>query len=318
MIGGVLLLVAFSGAGRAEEGRHELGRKIYNFRCYFCHGYSGDAHTLATTYLNPQPRNFRTTPLDALPLERMIHSIRDGVAQSAMMGFASILKPEEIEAVAAFVREEFMVRQAENTRYHIAANGWDNHEQYAEAYPFARGEIPMDRPDDALSAAERRGKVLYLNACISCHDWGRVEQEGPVWESRAVSYPRAGFVFGQEGGLDAVAGASVYARHDRVPVLSGEVDETVRTGERLFQQNCAFCHAADGTGKNWIGQFLEPHPRDLTDDRFMRGQTAQSLARTIATGLPNTSMPAWKGMLTPEEITAVVRYIDRAFHPVTP
>ena len=34
-----------------KRERHERGRAIYNFRCYFCHGYSGDARTLAATYL---------------------------------------------------------------------------------------------------------------------------------------------------------------------------------------------------------------------------------------------------------------------------
>jgi cytochrome c oxidase cbb3-type subunit 3 len=89
-------------------------------------------------------------------------------------------------------------------------------------------------------------------------------------------------------------------------------------GERLFQENCAFCHAADGTGKNWIGSFLEPRPRDLTDKAFMSGMTRERLAQTIRDGLPGTSMPAWKSVLTADEIDALVAYIHRAFHPLRP
>ncbi|MBF0339327.1 MAG: c-type cytochrome [Magnetococcales bacterium] len=313
----LLLLVASRQELRAED-RHEEGRKIYNFRCYFCHGYSGDARTLATTYLNPKPRNFVTTDPDTLPLERMIASIDQGVPHTAMMGFVTILTPAEIASVAGFVREEFMIRKAENTRYHTPANGWENHERYAEAFPFARGEIPMDRPEESLTAEERRGKRIYLNACISCHDWGRVEKDEPVWESRAVSYPRAGFTPGEEPKVDAVSGASVYARHDKAPSLPPKISETVRLGESLFQKNCAFCHAADGTGKNWIGQFLEPHPRNLTDDAFMQGQTRRSLTQVITSGLEGSSMPAWKEILSSEQISAIVDYIDAAFHRVTP
>ena len=44
---------------------HERGRAVYNYRCYFCHGYSGDARTLAATYLNPRPRDFTRGGLDA-------------------------------------------------------------------------------------------------------------------------------------------------------------------------------------------------------------------------------------------------------------
>ncbi|MBF0214304.1 MAG: cytochrome c [Magnetococcales bacterium] len=319
LLSALLLLSPAQNPLQAGEN-HETGRNIYNFRCYFCHGYSGDARTLATTYLDPKPRNFRTTAPDELAPERMIAAIRHGVPKTAMMGFETILTGEEIQAVAGFVREEFMVKKAENTRYHIPANGWDHHDRYAEAFPFARGEIPMDRPDEELTPSQQRGKVLYLNACISCHDWGKVERNEPVWESRAVSYPRGGFTPGEEKEPkpDAISGASVYARHDRAPVLEGQIDAIVRQGEGLFQKNCAFCHAADGTGKNWIGQFLEPHPRNLTDPAFMGSQTAQSLARTIASGLPGTSMPAWNEVLNPSEITAIVTYIDRAFHRVAP
>jgi cytochrome c oxidase cbb3-type subunit 3 len=87
-------------------------------------------------------------------------------------------------------------------------------------------------------------------------------------------------------------------------------------GEKLFQENCAFCHAADGTGRNWIGSFLEPHPRDLTSNAFMSSQTPKSLAKVIRDGLPDTSMPAWKSVLTETDIQAVIAYIARAFHPL--
>jgi len=86
-----------------------------------------------------------------------------------------------------------------------------------------------------------------------------------------------------------------------------------REGERLYQANCAFCHAADGTGRNWIGSFLEPHPANFTDP----AQRARlSLARIVATareGVPGSSMPAWKGVLSDREIAAVAAYIERAF-----
>ncbi|MBF0310951.1 MAG: c-type cytochrome [Magnetococcales bacterium] len=291
---------------------HEAGRAVYNFRCYFCHGYSGNGRTLAASYLTPKPRDFTRTAPEALPLERMIASIRHGVPSTGMAAFETVLTPAEIEAVAAFVRQEFMVDKAENTRYHTVANGWGDHERYREAYPFALGEIAMDRAEETLTPEQRRGKALYLSACISCHDWGRVEKEEPVWEPRAVSYPRAGFVPGQESVPDAVSGASVYARHDRAPVLSGEVSQAVREGERLFQGNCAFCHAADGTGKNWIGTFLQPHPRDLTEAGFKARRSREGLKRVMAEGLAGTSMPAWRGVLSEGQMENIAEYIEQA------
>ena len=103
--------------------------------------------------------------------------------------------------------------------------------------------------------------------------------------------------------------------HDRPLKITG-LSARERNGEKLFLENCAFCHAADGTGRNWIGQFLEPHPRDLTSPDFMRGQTKARLIQAIGEGLPGTSMPAWKSVLDRRQIEDIVAYVGKAFHPL--
>ncbi|MBF0603574.1 MAG: cytochrome c [Nitrospirae bacterium] len=298
-----------------DAQHHERGRKIYNFRCYFCHGYSGDARTLASSYLSPKPRNFLATSPGELSRERMVTVITSGISGSAMAGFGTILGKDEIAEVADFVRWEFMIRHASNTRYHTKANGWDNHERYAVAFPFATGALALDTPDDQLTVEQRQGKQLFFSACITCHDRGRVEKEGPIWDSRPVSFPRNGVTPETVGKIDGVSGASIYAVHDR-PAVVADLTPVERLGETLFQKNCAFCHAADGTGKNWIGRFLEPHPRDLTTKTFMDGQTATTLLATLREGIPGTSMPAWKSVLSDEKLIAILHYIHRVFHPV--
>ncbi len=327
----------------------ELGRKVYNFRCYFCHGYSGDARTLATTYLDPKPRDFKNTPVAALPREAMLSAVRDGRAGTAMKGFTGILTAPEIEAVTDFVRHEFMESRAENTRYHTLENGWPDHERHRIAFPFARGDIAIDTAWDQLEPDQQRGKRLFLTTCITCHDHGRVDKPGAVWESRPVSFPRDAYctschqdtprsapdgtappqrpathTFSEPDGSvpvrspqragDVRVGAG-YLVHDQKPVLHNPSALELR-GENLFQKNCAFCHAADGTSKGWIGSFLEPHPRDLTSAEQMRGMTRDRLARSIGEGLPGTSMPAWKDVLDAAEIEAIMAYISRAFRPV--
>ena len=349
----------------------KLGRKVYNFRCYFCHGYSGDARTLAATYLTPKPRDFAATAPDALSRASMIASVHDGRAGTAMKGFAGILSAREIEAVTDFVRHEFMASRAENTRYHTAANGWPDHERNQVAFAFARGDIALDTPWGELDAEQQRGKRLFLGACITCHDHGRVSNPGSVWESRPVTYPRDAYCTSchqeapraaptgaahpthsapngaahpateapagaahptraathtftlpdgsvplqspNQAGTDGVAGG--YLVHDQRPALAN-ASPLERRGEALFQKNCAFCHAADGTSKGWIGSFLEPHPRDLTSAQQMQGMTKERLARSINEGLPGTSMPAWNGVLVAADIEALMAYISRAFHSV--
>lgn len=294
----------------AEADTLELGRKVYNFRCYFCHGYSGDAKTLAASYLTPPPRDFTRSP--ALTRQAIHDTVTQGRANTAMKSFRGILNEAEMAAVATFVEREFVIDKARNTAYHTAENGWPRHERFKAAFGFVTGAIKLDTAADALDAEQARGRALYLSACVSCHDRARVSDEGPVWSSRPLSYPRMGFAPGQASAppIDAVSGASVYAQHDVAPRVE-RMSALERRGERLYQANCAFCHGADGTGKNWIGQFMEPKARDLT------AYNAQSLPpvrlrRVIREGLPGTSMPAWRDVLKPAEIEAVGAYVSRA------
>jgi cytochrome c oxidase cbb3-type subunit 3 len=328
----------------AGDPLHEHGRRIYNFRCYFCHGYSGDARTLASSYLQPRPRDFTADDAREITLERATESIRAGRPGTAMKAFAGILDEAEIAAVAAFVRTEFIEHRAPNTAYHTVANGWPDHERYRDAFDFARGTVSIDQPWESLSASQRRGKRLYMGSCITCHDHGRVEDAGTVWETRPITYPRDAYCTScHDEALAASLGpapkshpyaiepgslpvrppasrpagriAAPYLVHDTPPKIAG-LKPQERRGEALYQSNCAFCHAADGTAKSWIGSFLEPHPRDFTDPAVMRGMTRDRLRRGIRNGLEGTSMPAWKTVLSDEEIDAVVAYISRAFHPV--
>ncbi|CAB1367704.1 c-type cytochrome [Denitratisoma oestradiolicum] len=312
--GGIALLAALSSS--ATENSLAQGRAIYNFRCYFCHGYSGDAKTLAATYLSPPPADFQAASPERINKDSILSTLRQGRPGTAMKSFANVLSPEEMDAVARFVMDEFILRKAGNTRYHTPENGWDKHERYAAAYPFALKQISLSQPWETLTPAQAEGKRLYLSSCVSCHDRGAPTPEDVAWDARPLSYPRNNFsLAAPPPKLDAMASASPYALHDLPPKISGMTAQEKR-GESLFQANCAFCHGADGTGKNWIGQFLEPHPRNLQDPAFMANVDREHLTRSIREGLPGSSMPAWKSVLKKRDVEAILAYINRAFHPL--
>jgi cytochrome c oxidase cbb3-type subunit III len=295
----------------------DQGRAVYNFRCYFCHGYSGDAKTLAATYLAPPPANFQTLDAKYLTEQRVIETLNLGRPGTAMKSFKGIIGDGEMAAVAFFVVDEFVRRKAKNTRYHTTENGWADHDRYRLAYPFAKGEIPISRPWEELSDDQAAGKRLYLSSCVTCHDRGAPMEDDTAWDARPLSFPRNNFsLAAKPEKLDATTSASPYALHEIKPKINHPT-RLERRGEQLFQNNCAFCHGADGTGKNWIGQFLEPHPRNLQDPLFMSASSRQSIAQAIREGLPGTSMPAWKQVLSKSDIDALLAYISRAFHPLT-
>lgn len=228
-----------------------------------------------------------------------------------MQSFSTVLSAEEIQQVVDFVRVEFILQRNRNTAYHTLENGWPEHTRYQAAFPFALGELALDIPWDALTPEQQAGKRLYMNSCISCHDRGSVTEEGAIWDARPLSYPRNNYSHQKNARADGVSGASVYALHDSKPELT-QLTAEQRRGESLFQANCAFCHAADGSGKNWIGSFLQPHPRDLTGTR-VRLMADAELEQVIREGLPGTTMSAWKNVLADSQIKAIVAYINAAF-----
>jgi len=309
-----LLLAHLANAGAPDENRssHELGREVYNYRCYFCHGYSGDAKTLASSYLQPPPRDFTRTRADSLSRERMLSTVAAGKPGTAMHAFSRLLNADEVAAVVDFVRAEFITHRRINSRYHLPENGWPNHQRYRSAFAFATGEIPLDRESAQLAPEQLRGKQLFLTTCITCHDRARVQEEGVIWSKQSISYPRNNYSHTE---VDAISSASIYAQHDIPPPVKNLSAEAAN-GKKLWQQNCAFCHAADGTGENWIGSFLEPKPRNLTQAEFMRGMTDELLLERIREGIRNTSMPAWKNVLSNNQMRQIVSYINAAFRPL--
>lgn len=306
----------------STQAQHEAGRKIYNFRCYFCHGYSGNAQTVAASFLTPPPLDFTGGRAARFTPGHIVSVLLNGKPKTAMPSFINTLTIPEIRLVAAFVMDEFVRRKAPNTRYHIPENGWPDHRRYQAAFPFATGEIPVSRPWDALNAEQVRGKRLFLSSCVTCHDrgdtpesGGTTQKGGAVWESRPLSFPRNNFSFTEFPTPDAMASASPYRLHD-LPVNIQGMNAQEKNGQQLWRTNCAFCHAEDGTGKNWIGMFLEPHPRNLRDPAYMKNITKERLTVAIREGLPGASMPAWKSVLGDQEIAAVIAYISKAFYPV--
>ena len=298
----------------------ESGRNIYNFRCYFCHGYSGNARTLAASFISPPPTNFTVADAARMTPEHIVSVLQKGKPGTAMKSFLGILSNSEMQQVAGFVTDEFIRKKAPNTRYHTPENGWPEHERYRPAFPFATGEIPLDRPWENLNKEQAQGKRLFMSSCISCHSHGPSGDAGIVWEARPLSYPRNNYSHNappspDARSLDAMTSASPYLLHDIAPTVAG-LSPLENRGKQLFENNCAFCHGADGTGKNWIGSFLEPHPRNLRDPAFMSHMTRARLTSVIREGLPGTSMPSWKSVLGKDDIAAIVAFIAKAFHPL--
>ena len=234
--------------------------------------------------------------------------ISRGKKNTAMMSFSGILTEQDIDAVIYFVREAFMSQKLKNTRYHTEENGWLNHEQYRLAFPFVLGDIALDEAWEGLTPEQREGKRLYLSACISCHDRSTVKDEGSIWKSYPISWPRNAYSHQRLMEHDAVSQASPYQVHD-VKMAYLPKTQQEKQGQKIFHANCAFCHAHDGSGKNWIGQFIEPSARNFTVQSIQKLFTKKQLKERIKNGVNGTAMPAWRYVLSEAELESVVSFM---------
>ncbi|UCH46600.1 MAG: c-type cytochrome [Betaproteobacteria bacterium] len=343
LAGYVFLSPGYGSVTAAEPGSLDRGKSLYEFYCYQCHAYSGNANTVAATYLTPKPRDFSRTDPALLSREQMLDAVRAGKPGTAMTSFARVLSSGDMAAVVDYVRSNLMGSQRPELAYHTPANGWEDHQRYEPAFVFALGTVPIDTAWEELSPKQRIGRKLFLSACITCHEPRRVDNEPLKFEPRAVSYPRStdtcidchagrprellplskarpNALTGNKGAesLPNFLEASPYLIHGR-PKQVQNLSESELRGKELFLAHCAFCHAADGSSKNWIGSFLEPRPRELRPEHISNTKSSSYLRAVIRDGIPGTSMPSWKNVLTERETNDLVEFLAiDAGHPVEP
>jgi mono/diheme cytochrome c family protein len=78
-------------------------------------------------------------------------------------------------------------------------------------------------------------------------------------------------------------------------------------GAVIFKTNCATCHGDNGLGDGPTSQSLEPRPANLVALNQRVGD--DFLYWRISTGVQGTAMPAWKGILSDDQIWDVISYI---------
>jgi mono/diheme cytochrome c family protein len=89
----------------------------------------------------------------------------------------------------------------------------------------------------------------------------------------------------------------------------------------LYQARCAVCHGDRGDGQGQGAYLLNPRPRNFKSGSYRLRSTPTGslptdadLARTIAAGIPGTSMPAWRPELSDAQIQSLVAVV-KSFNP---
>ncbi len=109
---------------------------------------------------------------------------------------------------------------------------------------------------------------------------------------------------------------------------AGSPAQQLEAGRAIYEARCGVCHGAEGDGNGPAAANLDPKPRDFRRGWYKIRTTASGqlptdddLVQVIANGMPGTTMPAWKGVLSDEEMRAVATYLKsfaRRFERETP
>jgi mono/diheme cytochrome c family protein len=83
--------------------------------------------------------------------------------------------------------------------------------------------------------------------------------------------------------------------------------DAAKEGADVFHTNCETCHGPQGHGDGPAGQALDPKPRNLA--LLQTTASDDFLFWRIREGKPGTSMVAWKGILTDEQIWQAISFI---------
>jgi mono/diheme cytochrome c family protein len=100
----------------------------------------------------------------------------------------------------------------------------------------------------------------------------------------------------------------------------GSMEEHVRTGSRVYHENCVVCHGDQLDGRGQFAHGFSPAPASFEDNGTIAQLTESYVFWRIAKGGPglpregtpwNSAMPVWEEYLTEDEIWAVIIYLYR-------
>ncbi len=91
------------------------------------------------------------------------------------------------------------------------------------------------------------------------------------------------------------------------PLPAATIDE-LASGKKGYEQNCAICHKANGTGGEILIEGKKIKPDDLTENKITKFKDEKIIGFMI-NGITDEGMPSFKNKLSEGEMRDIVKYI---------
>lgn len=165
--------------------------------------------------------------------------------------------------------------------------------------------ITHGRPGTAMVSWQRQLSENDI-ARLADHVLTRYVQGSAPSLPSAISGTRA------HGGREADA-ASTSARVDMTAGLPNGLKGDLKRGGAFYLANCAACHGARGDGAGPRAYFINPKPRNFTENASRTSLNRTALFAAVSEGRLRTEMPAWSKVATTQQIADVSEYVFQTF-----
>jgi cytochrome c oxidase cbb3-type subunit 2 len=163
--------------------------------------------------------------------------------------------------------------------------------------------------------------VLGLVFAVNLGILGYSVKKGVVHQPSGEEPSPPGLAGGKPGGevVETAKGPAAPAPAELASAAVVNPIQLPESGEiqSMYVQHCAACHGLAGHGDGPASNQLYPRPRDFTASPFRfapRGGGPKALIpaieRTISQGVPRSSMPGFKGVLSEPVIAGLARYVS--------
>jgi mono/diheme cytochrome c family protein len=304
---------AMEGGTLAGAEVYERGRALFLEKaCWGCHTIEGISSSSQAPELTDAGGKFSYEYL----VESMVEPTANDV-NSKMPRFDWVDDDEPVTAIATYLKgqQKNRLRSADS-----APIGYIKPES-----ELARITKPSVEAGRSLFAGVPYKGSLAKGGCINCHAFRNEDGDlaggniGPelTWSirNRGREYVREHIVNSRSHAPDSIMPTfKDYndAELDSLIMYLSTFDyklEAKSEGQRLYDTYCVSCHGEDLNGEGRVSAMLDPYPRNFSKYQFVAAYE-ERFKDSILNGVAGTAMPAWKNVLSEQEIEKLIQFIQ--------